>query len=217
MNDRKTRDYYRIRAAEYEQIYYRHVPERRREIEDESERLKSFVSGRTVLELACGTGYWTEIMADTARSIVALDIWMEMLAEARKKKYKSRVDFVRADMLHPPVKADSFDMVAVGFWFSHQPRQAYEEFFECLRYPLKKNGRIWMIDNNPPAEGRTKESVRVDEYGNNFKKRCLDDGREFVILKNYFEEEELKNILSPVFKIERLVYKNYYWSVQLTL
>ena len=217
MNDYKTKIYYRDRAAEYEQIYYRHKPDRRREIDDEVDRLKSYVSNRTVLELACGTGYWTERMAETAESITALDIWLEMIEEARNKKYRNPVDFVRADMEHLPVKAGLFDLVAVGFWFSHQPRQAYEDFFESLIYPLKKGGRVWMIDNNPPAEGRFKESVGIDEHGNNFKKRRLDNGQEYVILKNYFEERELREIFSSAFKIERLVYKKYYWSVLLAV
>ncbi|MBN1212835.1 MAG: class I SAM-dependent methyltransferase, partial [candidate division Zixibacteria bacterium] len=119
MSDHKTKKYYRDRAAEYEQIYYRHVPGRHREIDDEIDRLKSHVSNRTVLELACGTGYWTDKMAETAESIIALDIWMEMLDEARKKKYRNPVAFIRADMTHLPLKPALFDLVAVGFWFSH--------------------------------------------------------------------------------------------------
>ena len=217
MNDSRTVDYYRDRAAEYEQIYYRHQPERRREIDDEADRLKSFAADRDVLELACGTGYWSRVMAQTARRITAVDIWMEMLDEARKKKYPAPVDFVRGDMERLPIREQAFDFVAVGFWFSHQPRQFYDRFFELLKRPLLPGGKIWMIDNNPPAEGRFKESVCVDEHGNNFKKRFLDDGRKYVILKNYFEKEDLISIFEPFFRIEKLVHGRYYWSILLDL
>jgi len=213
MSDSKTVNYYRDRAAEYEQIYYRHQPERRREIDDEADRLKSHVADRDVLEMACGTGYWSWIMARTARRITAIDIWMEMLDEARKKNFRSPVDFIRGDMENLPVRDNAFDFIAVGFWFSHHPRQFYDQFFETLKRPLKKDGLVWMIDNNPPAEGRFKESARVDSHGNNFKKRYLDDGREYVILKNYFEKDELQMIFNPVFKIKKLVYKEFYWSI----
>ncbi|MFZ5979845.1 MAG: class I SAM-dependent methyltransferase [Candidatus Zixiibacteriota bacterium] len=216
MNDARTVTYYRERAAEYEQIYYRHQPDRRREIDDEADRLKSYAAGRDVLELACGTGYWSRIMAQTARRITAVDIWQEMLNEARKKQYRSPVDFVRGDMDRLPVKAHAFDFIAVGFWFSHQPRQLYNRFYENLKQPLRPGGKVWMIDNNPPAEGRFKESDHIDEHGNNYKKRFLNDGREYVILKNYFEKDELKTVFEPVFHLEKIVYERFYWSVLLT-
>jgi hypothetical protein len=74
-----------------------------------------------------------------------------------------------------------------------------------------------MVDNNPPAEGPISHHVRYDEHGNNYKRRFLDDGTEFVILKNYFEEAELRGILEPVFVIDRLDYGTHYWSVELRL
>ena len=53
-----------------------------------------------------------------------------------------------------------------------------------------------MIDNNPSAEGGSVEP-QLDEHGNNYKERRLSDGRSFVILKNYFEADELSAILGP--------------------
>lgn len=216
MNDSRTLKYYRDRAPEYEQIYYRPEPERRREIDDEANRLKGYVRDCSVLEWACGTGYWTRIMAETASHIIAFDFWMEMIAQARKKKYRSPVAFLQADMEYLPLKAAVFDFLAVGFWFSHQPCQEYERFFERLKYPLKKDGRIWMIDNNPPAEGLQKTSPGCDKFGNNLKERFLDNGREYIIIKNYFEEMQLRDIFTPAFKIERLVFGKYYWSILMT-
>jgi ubiquinone/menaquinone biosynthesis C-methylase UbiE len=191
-------EYYRARASEYEQIYYRDNPVRRDEIDAEAARLAELVSGRTVLELACGTGYWTRVMSRTARSIVASDIAPETLVEARKKEYGCPVEFVAADMFAHSFGESSFDMVALGFWFSHQPRQEYDRLFQTLLRPLRRDGLIWMIDNNPPAEGMPVESV-LDEHGNNYKKRDLSDGRSFLILKNYFRSDELESILGPRF------------------
>ena len=210
-------EYYRARAPEYEQIYYRDNPVRRAELDAEVKRLAELASGKTVLELACGTGYWTRVMSKTAARITASDIASETLVEARKKEYGCEVSFVQADMFAHPFGDASFDIVALGFWFSHQPRQEHDRLFDVLVRPLKKDGLIWMVDNNPPAEGSAQVSCHVDEFGNNYKHRYLSDGRSFVILKNYFSRKELETILVGRFVIRSLVHNEYYWSAVLGL
>jgi ubiquinone/menaquinone biosynthesis C-methylase UbiE len=215
MRDKPTEEYYRHRATEYEQIYYREIPERRQEITDEESRLRALVAGKSVLEMACGTGYWTKVMSETAAHVTASDIWPEMLEQTRQKKFGCPVELVVADMFAQAWPEMAFDLVAVGFWFSHQPKQEYDKFFDIVRRPLKSGGKIWLIDNNPPAEGTHHEFVRKDEFGNNFKRRYLENGESHVILKNYYEEGELRTIFEPTLAIESLDYKKYYWSVVL--
>ena len=215
MADNKLVDYYQARAGEYEQIYYRDNPVRRGEIEDEKSRLTNLVSGKRVLELACGTGYWTQVMSETAKEIIAVDLSPEMLKEAAKKSFDCRVDFREADLADPLDIVSPVDVVAIGFWFSHQPKEEYAQFFETISAPLSPGGRIWMVDNNPPAEGPETHSVRVDKHGNNFKRRWLENGLEHIILKNYFSEKELRLLFSAYFTVEKLIFKEYYWSVLL--
>lgn len=207
--------YYRERAGEYEQSYYRDNAARRNEIDDDADRLANLVIGKTVLEIACGTGYWTEVMSRTAKSIIATDIAPEMVEEAKQKQHRCPVQFIVADMNHLPV-FPKFDIVALGFWYSHHPKQNLEQLYALLNKQVTKDGKIWMIDNNPPAEGATHDSTGTDEFGNNMKKRKLNDGREFVIIKNYFSEKELHDLLSSHYKIESIVYGTYYWSTVLS-
>src|SRR5512143_3672924 len=121
MNHKETEDYYRARASEYEQIYYREVPKRRREIDEEVERVAKLVKGKSVHDLACGTGYWTQVISRTAKRVTAIDVSGEMLAEAKKKSYVAPVEFVEADMFTYTFEKKPFDIITVGFWFSHQP------------------------------------------------------------------------------------------------
>lgn len=215
MQNREMEEYYRARAPEYEQIYYRDMPERRQELADEAARLADLVSGRSVLELACGTGYWTQVISRTAASVTASDLSSEMLDEARKKTYRIPVEFVQADMYKQAFPRDEFDIVALGFWFSHQPRQEFDVLFDILTAPLKPGGLIWMIDNNPPAEGPTLETAGQDDFGNNYKRRFLDSGEQYTIMKNYFTRNDLEQILQPRFSIKSLIHNKYYWSVGL--
>ena len=216
MKDKQTMvEYYRARAAEYEQIYYRNVPKRRQEISDHIKFVEKLAAGKTVLELACGTGYWTQAAAKDAKEVIATDIAVEMIKEAKNKKYNAPVKFINSDIYDLPFKSAAFDLIIIGFWVSHEPRQNYSKFFEIIKRPLKADGQIWLIDNNPPAEGAKSDFLHTDQSGNNFKRRRLDDGKEFSILKNYFTETELIDIFSKPFHINQLTHDKYYWSALL--
>lgn len=208
-------EYYNRRASEYEQIYYRDNPPRRKEIDDEAKHLKELAQNRLILDIACGTGYWTQIMSLTAKEIIATDLSDEMINMAKLKEYHCPISFLQADLNALPFKTKKFELITLGFWFSHHPRQKYEQLFNNLIPLLSPGGQIWMIDNNPPAEGPKMESCGVDEFGNNYKRRYLDNGEEYVILKNYFELSELRDIFSKSFDINNIVYQKYYWSVVL--
>lgn len=208
-------EYYRARASEYEQIYYRDDPVRQSELDNEAERLARLAEGRGVLELACGTGYWTRVMSRTASRIVASDIAPEALVEAGKKIYECDVNFIQADMFTHSFGEADFDLVALGFWFSHQPRQEYGRLFDVLTRPLKKDGLIWMMDNNPPAESPLPTSHQIDDHGNNYKQRTLSNGRTYLVLKNYFSQDELVEVLRGSFDIRSVVHNRFYWSVVL--
>ena len=155
-------------------------------------------------------------MSESAKSIDAVDLSAEMMAEAKKKSFRCPVTFTQSDMASYQAKSAAYDLVALGFWFSHQPRQEYESFFDLITKPLKPGGKIWMIDNNPPAEGPLSHHARVDSHGNNYKFRFLDNGEQYTILKNYFERTGLQNLFSRRFTIESLIHQRYYWSVVLS-
>ena len=138
-----------------------------------------------------------------------------MLAEAKKKQYGCPVSFVETNMFKHSFGESCFDVVVLGFWFSHQPKQAYDELFDIVEKPLKPEGRIWMVDNNPAAESPLPTSAKTDAQGNNYKQRTLGNGETYLVLKNYFERADLEAIFGPRFAIESLVHQQYYWSIVL--
>ncbi|HTD65456.1 MAG TPA: methyltransferase domain-containing protein [Candidatus Limnocylindria bacterium] len=76
-------EYYAQRAPEYDRIYQK--PERQVDLATLREFVAQTFAERSVLEVACGTGYWTQCIAATARSVVATDINDEVLAIAHAK------------------------------------------------------------------------------------------------------------------------------------
>ncbi|MFN0151619.1 MAG: class I SAM-dependent methyltransferase [bacterium] len=62
------------------------------------EWLRAALAGHRVLEVACGTGYWTGALASVAEAIVTTDPSDEVLNVASAKHYPARrVRFERAD------------------------------------------------------------------------------------------------------------------------
>src|SRR2546422_7412534 len=91
-------NYYSRRAPEYEEIYHRSDPVRQGEQQAIASEVRRLVEDRHVLEIACGTGYWTQFAAETAAHVCGIDSSPGMLALAHAKGLpQPRVEFQQAD------------------------------------------------------------------------------------------------------------------------
>src|SRR5258707_13891763 len=123
--------YYAKRASEYEQVYEK--AERQDELEWLRKRIPAIFAGRTVLEVACGTGYWTQFIAKAAKKVHACDINEAVLEIAREKPIpKDRVDFFRADAISLEGVPVDCDAAFAGFWWSHVRKSELAKFVANL-------------------------------------------------------------------------------------
>lgn len=190
-------NYYDHRAREYEEIYHREDPVRRGELADIASAMRTLLSGCRVLEVACGTGYWTEVAAEVAQHVVAVDISADMLAVARSKGLPAeKVEFRQADSYMLGRVPGGFNAGLANFWFSHVPKARMNEFLDGFHRRLGSNAVVFMADN-VYAWGIGGELIVRPGAEDTFKLRRLSDGSEHEILKNYYDEDELSSILSP--------------------
>jgi SAM-dependent methyltransferase len=142
--------YYRRRAAEYDATSYRNLSTARARIAAQAGR---FGPLGDLLEIACGTGMWTEHLASAAWSVTAIDAAPEMLALARQRVRRGPVTFQAADVFGwtPP---RSFDTVFFAFWLSHVPASAFARFWSVVRDALADSGRVLFVDDLPAAADR---------------------------------------------------------------
>lgn len=138
--------YYAKRAQEYERIY--HKPER----QDDLRRLREYVDhafkNARVFEVACGTGYWTEIIARSAASVVAADINEEVLAIARSKRIDAgKAEFRKEDAFDLPVLGREFTGGFAGFWWSHIAKADLRRFLSGFQRCLSPGARVVFLDN----------------------------------------------------------------------
>jgi len=216
VKDDKTVEYYQKRAGEYDKIYYRDDPVRQSELHTLYAMSQEVLRDRTVLDLACGTGFWTKIVSEAARSITGIDINAGTIEEAEKKTYGCPVEFILSDVFAPPDPLATFNGFLATFLISHIRRQDLDRLVDIWKPFFEPGARAFISDNNLICELRP-ELVWDDEKVNTYKKRTLENGEQYLILKNYFEKDELESIFSRWGKIENLWFDKYYWAVTVTL
>lgn len=203
-------DYYRRRAGEYESIYAK--PERQRDLARLRERIPERLAGRRVLEVACGTGYWTVLVARTAASIVATDAAEEPMRIAQSKDYGGReVRFELADAYSLSPALGTFDAGLAVFWWSHISLSRVGAFLGSLHARLRAGARVVLMDNLYVAGSSTPIAER-DAEGNTYQLRNEDR-----VLKNFPTEAELHKALSPHARSFSYQALDYYWLAEYEL
>ena len=201
--------YYAARAKEYERIYDK--PERQSDLARLRKTIPHYLAQRDVLEVACGTGYWTQFIARRARSVTATDINAETLEIARTKSYAdARVTFEQADAYHLPASGHRFTGAFAGFWWSHLEHSERRRFVERLHRSLAPGAIVVALDNLY-VPGSSTPIHRVDAAGNTFQQRRLDDGTTHVVLKNFPTKDALLADIDGLGAAAEYTALDYYW------
>ena len=201
--------YYDRRAAEYEKVYDK--PERQHELEWLRTRIPQLLADRTVLEVACGTGYWTQFLARTAYKVHACDINESVLEIAREKDIaRGRVDFFKADAVSLEGVPAGCDGAFAGFWWSHVKKSELAKFVRNLALRLESGARVVILDNTY-AEGSSTPVSRRDAEGNTYQIRHLANGETHEVIKNFPTADELTLAMREVAREAHLESLRYYW------
>lgn len=183
-------EYYNARAKEYDATA---VAEGDTEVGAEWQHLIDAVRGmphsQRTLELACGTGIWTQELLRVSDSILAVDGAQEMLEVNRAKLGSPKVQYQQADLFN--WKPDTaYDLVFFGFWLSHVPTDHLDAFLAEAARAVASGGRLVIVDEpgggknaSGPAENNAEQS------------RILQNGNTFRIVKIYYDVDELKDKL----------------------
>lgn len=195
-------DYYRARAAEYDSWFNRTGRHDKggdvnqawfTEVEMVRNGLATVrLDDADVLELAPGTGIWTEVIAARARSITAVDASPEMVEinRARLGDAAAKVEYVLADLFTwEPDRA--YDAVVFCFWISHIPERLLDGFLAKVARALRPGGAVFFLDAQRESASLAVDH-RLPDEGIEVMTRRLDDGREFTVVKNFWEPADLE-------------------------
>ena len=202
-------EYYASRALEYEAIYKK--PERQNDLRQIELLVSNSFNGLDVLEIACGTGYWTRFAALSAMALTATDYNNEVLEIARNKKYsKCQPSFVKDDAYALTAIKSNFTGALVGFWLSHVPKSKLNKFFNTFHSKLSDNAKVIIIDNKY-VKGSSTDISRTDMDGNTYQIRQLKDGQSFEVLKNFVTETVFRKMVTPFSECMEFDETEYFW------
>jgi ubiquinone/menaquinone biosynthesis C-methylase UbiE len=162
-------------------------------------RLISEIAGESpldALDIGCGTGVLSLLLADQGHRVVGVDVAPAMLAEARAKAASRglAVSFVKADAEALGVRDASVDLIIERhvMWTLPHPDVALEDW----RRALRSNGRLVLI------EGCWGPMERRDEYAEIHDRLPLFGGRSeaaivALVRDSGFQSVEARPLMDP--------------------
>jgi len=201
-------DYYRARAGEYDEWWFRtgrydRGPEFNAQWRVEVDEVEGAVAEwlvarrpRSVVELACGTGLFTRLLAPKVDKLTAIDASPEVLALNRQRVAARNVEYLEADLFAWRSGA-RYDAAFFSFWLSHVPEERFAAFWEGVAAALEPGGAAYLIDSAfDPTSTAKDHPVPGRDAG--IVTRRLNDGREFRIVKLFYEPAALEAKLARV-------------------
>ena len=212
------RAYYAQRAAYYERVYFK--PERQADLRAMEAWLPTVFAGRHVLEIACGTGWWTQHGARDSASWLATDVNPETMAVARAKPMPAAVRLATVDAYTlaelGAVSDAKFDAAFTGCWWSHVPLARLPGWLALLHSRLAPGARVVMLDNSFVQTSST-PITRRDALGNTYQNRTLDDGSVHEVLKNFPTKDAAIALLGPRAHAAEWTEYGHYWVLSYLL
>jgi ubiquinone/menaquinone biosynthesis C-methylase UbiE len=193
----ETKEYYRQRASQFAD-WHRHTgryeggPELDPSYFEEAKILFNALETENlrgdVLEIASGTGIWTEAVSKTVSSLTALDSSQEMLERCKLRLGSNhKVTYVLADF-YEWLPDQSYDAVTFSFWISHVPASKLDEVVAKISNCLRPGGRLFFVDQQTQAM----KNETFDQPGGEVALRTLEDGRRFKVFKHFYTPEEIR-------------------------
>lgn len=190
--------YYKARASEYDEWFlrqgrYDRGPEFNgkwfREVEIIRSALQEFNPAGSILELACGTGLWTQELLKYSNKITAVDASSEVLSLNSARQGTSTVQYVEADIFNWKPQ-DKYDVVFFSFWLSHVPQELFFPFWKMVCSAMKPTGRFFFIDSKHEPSSTAKDHT-LGKPDADIADRRLNDGREYKIVKIFHQKAPL--------------------------
>ena len=121
---------------------------------------RSLVAGRDVLDCACGEGYGSRLLAESARSVTGVDVDAATIEHARKRYGAETIRFVASDALDLPFDDDAFGAVVSFETLEHLAE--HDALLSEFRRVLRPDGLLLL--SSPDKRTYSDETGHVNEF-----------------------------------------------------
>jgi len=195
----------------YDRVY--RYPERQRDLRYLEEYIPKQFTGLNVLEIAAGTGYWTQFIRRQAKSIIATDVTIEALQQIGGRDLKRPVATRVLDAYSLDQLDRTFGGTFAGLWFSHVPIERRGEFLASVHRRLETGAIVVFLDNSKTQCVKLPLTY-TDEMGNTYQDRITDSGDTHGVLKNFPTKDELLEATANIGIEHRYLELEHYWLLQ---
>ncbi len=107
---------------------------------------REFARGKSVLDIACGEGYGTAILAQVAKSVIGVDIDAATIKHARHTYYHQNIKFLVGSCESIPLPNESVDIVTSFETIEHHDK--HEEMILEIKRVMKPGGVLVISSPN---------------------------------------------------------------------
>ena len=139
--------------------------------------------GQRVLDIACGEGYGSDLLAEVAEYVVGVDIAPDVVRHARVRYRRPNLAFAAGDCVAIPLAGQSIDVVVSFETLEHHDRHA--DMMQEVKRVLRPGGLL--IISSPDRH----EYSEVPEYQNPYHAHELDRSEFVRLLESCFSQVRL--------------------------
>lgn len=112
--------------------------------------LASLVKNKKILDIACGSGYGSDLLSSSgAKRVYGVDVSKEAIEYCRNEYKRSNLFFLEGDASKIPLGDDSVDVVISFETIEHISHEKQLEFLSEIKRVLRKNGILVISTPNP--------------------------------------------------------------------
>jgi ubiquinone/menaquinone biosynthesis C-methylase UbiE len=155
------------------------------------EKLRDYCRDKNVLELGCGTGEWTQVIAEVAKSVTCIESSQNMIKRAKGRLKESAIqpDFIHRDFFDETLSVKPCDVIVSYFTLSFLPPFYQNKILPAMKRWISKDGHCLFGESIQisilPSIGLGRQRIQI-------RRTC---GKEYAIYKEHFAPYELEKLL----------------------
>ncbi|HEX6565910.1 MAG TPA: class I SAM-dependent methyltransferase [Chthoniobacterales bacterium] len=174
-----------------------------------ADSLQATLAKRRVLEIACGSGRWTQFVADVAEHVLATDPCPALLEYGRRLNLPN-IDWVECDAFSLHKIEGTFNGACHINFMNHVPRELLPRFIDKLHDKLEPDSVVFCASQRWQGSAEEPWYEKL-ETGDMVSLRHHDDGRPIEVVDTFFTEDLLREVLSGKTRELQITLKPWWW------